>query len=210
MEPDDDYVENISTKPGKKKKRKASSGDDDDSDVPKPRKKQSTRKKEPKVVIYCICHQPDDGERPMIGCDGCQEWFHFDCLGMDKNEQLRVQAQERYYCPQCEKSGEGGKQHYDEDAGEDAGEATHAAPAAQVVSNTPQPDCCVPRPQTEGVAVLGTCATIGCGKPATLGPCPTCTEMRVKEQYWCCQSCFQANWVYHYNNNCGAGKPQTA
>lgn len=33
--------------------------------------------------VYCLCKMPDDGFRPMIQCDACAEWFHFDCIGLD-------------------------------------------------------------------------------------------------------------------------------
>lgn len=48
--------------------------------------------------IYCICRGPDN-HRFMIACDRCEDWFHGDCIGMDKytGENL-VQ---RYICPNC-------------------------------------------------------------------------------------------------------------
>jgi len=48
--------------------------------------------------IYCICRGPDN-HRFMISCDRCEDWFHGDCIGMDKytGENL-VQ---RYICPNC-------------------------------------------------------------------------------------------------------------
>ena len=27
-------------------------------------------------TVYCICRQPYDGERFMIECDVCKDWFH--------------------------------------------------------------------------------------------------------------------------------------
>ncbi|KAL1884225.1 hypothetical protein VTK73DRAFT_5361 [Phialemonium thermophilum] len=47
---------------------------------------------------YCICRGPDN-HRFMIACDKCEDWFHGDCIGMDKytGENL-VQ---RYICPNC-------------------------------------------------------------------------------------------------------------
>lgn len=47
---------------------------------------------------YCICRGPDN-HRFMIACDQCEDWFHGDCIGMDKytGENL-VQ---RYICPNC-------------------------------------------------------------------------------------------------------------
>lgn len=47
---------------------------------------------------YCICRGPDD-HRWMIGCDVCEDWFHGECVGVDKviGEALIV----RYVCPGC-------------------------------------------------------------------------------------------------------------
>lgn len=49
-----------------------------------------------KVWICPGCHQPDDGS-PMIGCDKCEEWYHWTCVGV-------VQAPPEdatWYCPRC-------------------------------------------------------------------------------------------------------------
>ncbi|KAM7222818.1 hypothetical protein V8F06_001716 [Rhypophila decipiens] len=47
---------------------------------------------------YCLCRGPDN-HRFMIACDKCEDWFHGECIGMDKytGENL-VQ---RYICPNC-------------------------------------------------------------------------------------------------------------
>lgn len=47
---------------------------------------------------YCICRGPDD-HRWMISCDVCEDWFHGECVGVDKTigEALIV----RYVCPGC-------------------------------------------------------------------------------------------------------------
>lgn len=47
---------------------------------------------------YCICGGPDN-HRFMIACDRCEDWFHGECIDMDKytGENL-VQ---RYICPRC-------------------------------------------------------------------------------------------------------------
>lgn len=47
---------------------------------------------------YCICRGPDN-HRFMIACDKCEDWFHGDCINIDKytGENL-VQ---RYICPGC-------------------------------------------------------------------------------------------------------------
>uniref|UniRef100_A0A7N0VHE2 Uncharacterized protein n=2 Tax=Kalanchoe fedtschenkoi TaxID=63787 RepID=A0A7N0VHE2_KALFE len=30
-------------------------------------------------MLYCICQKPND-QRPMIACDVCDEWYHFECV----------------------------------------------------------------------------------------------------------------------------------
>jgi COMPASS component SPP1 len=48
---------------------------------------------------YCICHGPDD-HRFMISCDSCSDWFHGNCVGMDKETGEKLVQQ--YVCPRCE------------------------------------------------------------------------------------------------------------
>lgn len=36
-----------------------------------------------KEPIFCICKKPDDNTRPMIECESCSDWFHFDCIGLN-------------------------------------------------------------------------------------------------------------------------------
>ncbi|KAK5662913.1 hypothetical protein OQA88_6325 [Cercophora sp. LCS_1] len=47
---------------------------------------------------YCLCRGPDN-HRFMIACDRCEDWFHGECIDMDKwtGENL-VQ---KYICPNC-------------------------------------------------------------------------------------------------------------
>ncbi|KAK8945425.1 putative lysine-specific demethylase ELF6 [Platanthera guangdongensis] len=45
-------------------------------------------------ILYCICRKPDD-RRPMIACDQCDEWYHFDCLN------LREEPRKAFFCPAC-------------------------------------------------------------------------------------------------------------
>ena len=33
------------------------------------------------VKLYCLCRTTD--ETNMIGCDKCEEWYHFNCVGID-------------------------------------------------------------------------------------------------------------------------------
>jgi len=34
------------------------------------------------IKTYCYCQQTYDEERPMLSCDHCSEWYHYDCLGL--------------------------------------------------------------------------------------------------------------------------------
>ncbi|EPX71831.1 Set1C PHD Finger protein Spf1 [Schizosaccharomyces octosporus yFS286] len=52
---------------------------------------------------YCLCKGPDDG-RWMLGCDGCEDWFHGECVNIPESyDELTVQ----YFCPSCTASGHG-------------------------------------------------------------------------------------------------------
>ena len=47
---------------------------------------------------HCLCGGPSDG-RFMIGCDGCDNWFHGHCVGVDKKTpEAELSA---WLCPQC-------------------------------------------------------------------------------------------------------------
>ncbi|XP_074264811.1 lysine-specific demethylase JMJ17-like [Silene latifolia] len=50
-------------------------------------------------VLYCICRKPYD-QKPMIACDQCDEWYHFDCVNL-------VSPPEIYICPACKPQMEG-------------------------------------------------------------------------------------------------------
>ena len=54
--------------------------------------------------IYCLCRQPYDEGRPMLSCDHCNDWFHYDCIGLQPpgdNENDDEVAPEEYRCPTC-------------------------------------------------------------------------------------------------------------
>lgn len=44
-------------------------------------------------ILYCICRKPYN-QRPMIACDECDEWYHFDCINL-------VTPPKIYICPAC-------------------------------------------------------------------------------------------------------------
>ena len=63
------------------------------SDIPR----KTTILKAKKVDVFCICRQPiDKSERTMLACDKCNEWFHLDCLKMEK-----VPRKRKWYCEKC-------------------------------------------------------------------------------------------------------------
>jgi hypothetical protein len=47
------------------------------------RKVKAEKKKAEERNLFCLCRGIDDGIRPMIQCDFCEDWFHFECIGLD-------------------------------------------------------------------------------------------------------------------------------
>lgn len=43
--------------------------------------------------IYCLCRMPNERFRPMIQCENCFGWFHFDCVHYDSSLEWK--------CPNC-------------------------------------------------------------------------------------------------------------
>ena len=53
--------------------------------------------------IFCICHQPE-GDKFMICCDQCGEWFHCDCIGITEEEGNKMADDDvSFVCQQCRK-----------------------------------------------------------------------------------------------------------
>lgn len=55
--------------------------------------------------VFCLCKTQEDGVRPMIQCDLCQDWFHFDCIGLNAVLLFihsQEQVPENYKCPICQ------------------------------------------------------------------------------------------------------------
>ncbi|KAI8813645.1 hypothetical protein BJ742DRAFT_704778 [Cladochytrium replicatum] len=48
---------------------------------------------------FCICNQPAEEGRPMIMCDYCNDWFHFSCVLLTKEQ---VESIDKYCCPRCD------------------------------------------------------------------------------------------------------------
>jgi hypothetical protein len=49
-------------------------------------------------VPYCICRRVIQEDNKMIGCDICEEWFHFDCIGCDSKQ---FDENVPWICPIC-------------------------------------------------------------------------------------------------------------
>ena len=58
----------------------------------------------PPAQVYCVCRQPYDETRPMLACDICDEWFHYDCVGLlppGTQEEDEDVSPEEYHCQRC-------------------------------------------------------------------------------------------------------------
>jgi hypothetical protein len=45
---------------------------------------------------YCLCRQAYHGE--MVGCDTCEEWYHFQCVGLSHTQAEKCA---KYVCIRC-------------------------------------------------------------------------------------------------------------
>lgn len=54
--------------------------------------------------VYCVCRKPDHGGELMVGCDGCEEWFHFKCMKINTRYQKLIDS---FYCKFCQWQGLG-------------------------------------------------------------------------------------------------------
>nr|XP_061802856.1 CXXC-type zinc finger protein 1-like [Nerophis lumbriciformis] len=51
----------------------------------------------PRGPVYCVCRRPDINCF-MIGCDGCAEWFHGNCVGVSEKAAKAIRV---WFCPSC-------------------------------------------------------------------------------------------------------------
>ena len=47
----------------------------------------------------CICNEPDN-ERDLVQCDGCQVWYHLDCIGIESTSELG-REEDPWFCADC-------------------------------------------------------------------------------------------------------------
>lgn len=50
-----------------------------------------------KEQVYCVCRGKDYGT-PMICCGACREWYHFSCLGLEREDGEDIEV---YICGSC-------------------------------------------------------------------------------------------------------------
>ena len=53
-----------------------------------------------RVPVYCLCEMPYNPDLFMVECEGCDEWFHPECLRLTKKE---VEKMAHLICPECTK-----------------------------------------------------------------------------------------------------------
>lgn len=57
-----------------------------------------------KSTPYCLCSCVYDENRPMLGCEFCDRWFHYECVGLEPPRDDEVDdevAPADYRCPHC-------------------------------------------------------------------------------------------------------------
>jgi len=60
------------------------------------------------LTLMCVCRQPYSEGSECIGCDGCNEWFHPECIGMSNSVFMETQNEEsEWFCKACKTGGRG-------------------------------------------------------------------------------------------------------
>ncbi|KZZ98954.1 Set1 complex component spp1 [Moelleriella libera RCEF 2490] len=82
------------SKPGPKKKSKAAKAGSTAAD----QDEEASGEDESDNGPYCVCRGPDD-HRWMICCELCEDWFHGECINI--NKEIGENLIERFICPSC-------------------------------------------------------------------------------------------------------------
>ncbi|VDO05083.1 unnamed protein product [Rodentolepis nana] len=53
--------------------------------------------------LYCLCRKPHNPDEAYIGCDLCQDWFHFTCVGLNPDTPPE-EIGDSWLCPECRKA----------------------------------------------------------------------------------------------------------
>ncbi|PPJ55523.1 hypothetical protein CBER1_05385 [Cercospora berteroae] len=58
-------------------------------------------------TAYCLCKGPES--LSMIQCNGCDDWFHYSCVGLQPADPPKIR---QYFCPPCYRTGVGQSKWY--------------------------------------------------------------------------------------------------
>jgi len=85
--------------------------------------------------LYCICREPYDSNRFMIGCDYCHNWYHCDCINLDED---KVKKMNSFICQDCREThgSELDEEYLDED--EELSEEEESDEEEQIETNNHQ------------------------------------------------------------------------
>ncbi|GIZ45374.1 hypothetical protein CKM354_000854600 [Cercospora kikuchii] len=62
----------------------------------------ATRRTRTQSTTYCLCKGPES--LFMIQCNGCADWFHYSCVGLQPADPPKIK---QYFCPTCYRTGVG-------------------------------------------------------------------------------------------------------
>jgi hypothetical protein len=57
-----------------------------------------------RVPVFCLCEMPYNPDLLMLECMHCAEWYHPECVGL---ERVDASAQRAFVCPECAAAGAG-------------------------------------------------------------------------------------------------------
>ena len=76
-------------------KRQVEGEDDPDSSIADSLEKEG---EDEDKAVHCCCQQIFDDNSPMVHCDTCHEWYHYDCVSISHEQ---VKRTKKYTCPIC-------------------------------------------------------------------------------------------------------------
>lgn len=61
--------------------------------------------KDEEVPVFCLCALPYNPDLDMIQCEGCNEWYHPECIKISDEEIQKVGQGNAWTCPECNQTG---------------------------------------------------------------------------------------------------------